>query len=107
MFILKGRRTHPSAPSVVQLEQKDLPVHKSYTVISELSMMGSYLCVDCKRGKDPPLTDQSVGEAEEKSISVHTVVLLYLIEFCLLCCITQIFYMSHYHVLYLYQFGHI
>lgn len=74
VFIVKWGRTHLSDPMVGQSEQKHLPLHKSFTGISELSIMNNYICVDLKWGKNSPLTDQSVVESESKNLSVRPVV---------------------------------
>lgn len=70
-----------------ETEQKDLPVRKDFTRLTNLLLMGYCLCLNFERGEDPPLIDQSEGEQEERDLPVRRcfkqIAKLLMMGFCL------------------------
>lgn len=58
-------------PSVVESDQKTLPVCKSFTRVAEPLIIVSYPCGELTRGKHPQLIDQRMGESEQRNLPVN------------------------------------
>lgn len=70
VWFWNGRGPTPHWTILGQSEQKDLPLHKLFTWIADLLILGFYLGCDSKRGEDPPLS-YKCGQSGNKDLPVY------------------------------------